>query len=82
MSEWIHSVADGTVSKSGPNPHSVITGAILCLVLSSFDLVDESSKSMLEVLLKLLFLQPDDDEKEGCSMYYDLLKCLSSDELQ
>ena len=37
---------------------------------------------MIEIIMKLLRLKPDDSEKEGCFKYSVLIKGLSNNDLQ
>lgn len=65
-----------------PKPYSIITGVVLCLLLYSCNLLDRPSQDMIEIIMKLLHLKPDDSEKEGCFKYSVLIKGLSNNDLQ
>ena len=67
------------MSKSSSISQPIIPGAVLCLLLSFFDFVDNLPQDTLKLMMKLLFLKPDE---EGNSAYNNLLKCLSSKDLQ
>lgn len=79
MSDWIVDLAKQLESKSLSNHQSIIPGAIFCLLLSYFGIVDNLPQGTLKLLMKFLYLKPDE---EGNSAYRNLLSCLSNDDLK
>ncbi|XP_019862312.1 PREDICTED: uncharacterized protein LOC109590913, partial [Amphimedon queenslandica] len=79
LSDWIVDLAKKLESKSLSNYQSIIPGAVFCLLLSDFDIVENLPQDKLKLLIKLLYLKPDE---EGHSAYRNLLSCLSNNDLK